>query len=39
MKRNLLLVGAAIAAVLLWRSLQEQQAQRDLWTEVTDPLP
>jgi hypothetical protein len=40
MKRGFLLAGLAVAAAaVIWRSLETQRAQRDLWTEVTDPLP
>jgi hypothetical protein len=40
MKRGFLLAGLAVAAgVAIWRSLEAQREQRDLWTEVTDPLP
>lgn len=27
------------AAALIWRALEDQREQRDLWTEVTDQLP
>ncbi|WP_420111976.1 DLW-39 family protein [Pseudactinotalea sp.] len=39
MKRVLVLAAVAAAAVLAWRALEEKREQRDLWTEVTDPLP
>jgi hypothetical protein len=27
------------AAALIWRALEDQREQREMWTEVTDPLP
>jgi len=40
MKRGIVIVAAAAAAALLWREYaQQQRAQRELWTEVTDPIP
>ncbi|MFV0427421.1 MAG: DLW-39 family protein [Beutenbergiaceae bacterium] len=40
MKRGLIVTGVLItAAVLIWRKLEEQREQRELWIEVTDPLP
>ena len=40
MKRGIVFVAAAAAAVLVWREYaQQQRAQRELWTEVTDPIP
>ncbi|MFV0426221.1 MAG: DLW-39 family protein [Beutenbergiaceae bacterium] len=39
MKRGLIVAGVVVAAVLIWRKLEQQNEQRELWIEVTDPLP
>ena len=39
MKKVILLVAAAAAGVFLWRRLEEERTGRELWQEVTDPLP
>ncbi|HEY8721541.1 DLW-39 family protein [Pengzhenrongella sp.] len=36
MKKLLLLLGAATAGYLVWRRLDEDRDERDLWAEVTD---
>ena len=39
MKKFLLLLTAAAAGVLIWRRVEAEREGRDLWHEVTDPLP
>ncbi|WP_235019866.1 DLW-39 family protein [Ruania rhizosphaerae] len=39
MKKALVLVVVAVGGFLAWRKLAEEQANRDVWSEVTDPLP
>ena len=36
MKKLLLLLGFATAGFLVWRRLQDDRDERDLWAEVTD---
>ena len=37
--KKLVITGLLVAAAaLIWRALEDQREQRDLWTEVTDPL-
>lgn len=36
MKKLLLLLGVATASYLVWRRLDENRDERDLWAEVTD---
>ena len=38
MKKLLVLLLAAGAGYLLWRKYTEDNAERDLWAEVTDTL-
>ncbi len=38
MKKVVLLVALAGAAALVWRKVQLDREERDLWAEVTDPL-
>ncbi len=38
MKRIVLLAALAGAAVLVWRKVQTDREERDLWAEVTDPV-
>ena len=35
-KKLLLLIATAIGAAAIQRKLKDQQAERDLWAEVTD---
>ncbi|UFU03041.1 DLW-39 family protein [Ruania suaedae] len=39
MKKALVLVVVAVGGLLAWRRVAEQQATREVWAEVTDPLP
>ncbi len=39
MKKVLLVVAAAAAGVLLWRKVEQERDSRELWNEVTDPVP
>jgi hypothetical protein len=34
-KKLLILVVAAVAGFLVWKKLQDDQAEQDLWTEAT----
>jgi len=36
MKKLLLLLGVATAGYVVWRRLQDDRDERDLWAEVTD---
>ena len=38
MSKVLLLVLAAAVAVLAWRRVSEDRADRDLWAEITDTV-
>ena len=39
MKKVLTLLAGVAAGALIWRKVAEQRSERDLWAEVTDPLP
>jgi hypothetical protein len=39
MKKLLLLVLVAIGGLLVYRQVQADKAEQDLWTEATDPVP
>ena len=39
MKKVLLLVVAAIGGLLVYRQVQSDKSEQDLWTEATDPVP
>jgi len=36
MKKLLLLLGVATAGYVVWRRIDEDRDERDLWSEVTD---
>jgi hypothetical protein len=38
-KTILAAVAAAATALLVWRRVQADQAEQDLWAEATDPVP
>lgn len=38
-KKLLLLVVAAIGGLLVYRQVQSDKSEQDLWTEATDPVP
>ncbi|WP_218975294.1 MULTISPECIES: DLW-39 family protein [Miniimonas] len=38
MKRLLVLAALAGLGYLVWREVSAEQAERDLWREVTDPV-
>jgi hypothetical protein len=38
MKRVLLLMLGAAGALLVWRRVSEDRADRDLWAEITDTV-
>jgi hypothetical protein len=38
--KKLVITGLLVAAAaVIWRAWEDQREQRDMWTEVTDPLP
>ncbi|MBP0461380.1 MULTISPECIES: DLW-39 family protein [Streptomyces] len=39
MKKLLLVALAAIGGFLVYRQIQADRAEQDLWTEATDPVP
>ena len=39
MKKLLLLALVAVGGLLVYRQLQADKAEQDLWTEATDPVP
>ena len=39
MVKTLTLLAGVAAGVLIWRKVADERAGRDLWAEVTDPLP
>ena len=39
MKKLILVALAAVAGVLVYRQVQADRAEQDLWTEATDPVP
>jgi hypothetical protein len=39
MKKLLLLAVVAAGGFLVYRQLQADKAEQDLWTEATDPVP
>jgi hypothetical protein len=39
MKKLLLLVLVAVGGLLVYRQVQADKAEQDLWTEATDPVP
>ncbi|MGC0141891.1 MULTISPECIES: DLW-39 family protein [unclassified Pseudactinotalea] len=39
MRKTLLFLVTAIGGVLVWRRLEEQRSGREMWHEVTDPVP
>ncbi|WP_227993997.1 MULTISPECIES: DLW-39 family protein [unclassified Pseudactinotalea] len=38
MKKLLFLAAVVAGGVFVWRKVQEEKAQRELWTEVSDPV-
>ncbi len=38
MKKVLLLAAVAAVAVLVWKKIEMDREERDLWAEVTDPV-
>ncbi|WP_235215461.1 DLW-39 family protein [Phaeacidiphilus oryzae] len=39
MKKLLLIVLAALGGYFVYRQVQADRAEQDLWTEATDPVP
>jgi hypothetical protein len=39
MKKLILVALAAVGALLVYRQIQADRAEQDLWTEATDPVP
>ncbi|WP_210768443.1 DLW-39 family protein [Occultella glacieicola] len=39
MKKFLTVAAVAVAGYVLWRKFAADRTERDLWAEVTDPLP
>lgn len=39
MKKLLLVALAALGGYVVWRQVQADRAEQDLWTEATDPVP
>ncbi|MFC5907519.1 DLW-39 family protein [Streptacidiphilus monticola] len=39
MKKLLLVALAALGGYFVWRQVQADRAEQDLWTEATDPIP
>ncbi len=39
MKKLLLLTLVAAGGLLVYRQIQADKAEQDLWTEATDPVP
>lgn len=39
MKKLLVVALAAIGGFLVYRQIQADRAEQDLWTEATDPVP